>query len=96
MHTGSSCDRFRPVLPPCNSRNARSSSIYGGKRVTIRKNFFHHNDVPAHIGGWDGNDHNVVEDNVFVGSSGNGVAIAMSSDNGSVIRHNTLVQGQCN
>jgi len=69
--------------------------IYGGTHVTIRRNFFHDNDVAAHIGGWDGNDHNVVEDNVFVGGSGNGVAIAMSSDTGSVIRHNTLVQGAC-
>lgn len=70
--------------------------IYGGQRITIRGNFFHDNAVAAHIGGWDGNDHNVVEDNVFVGGPTNGEAIAMSSDVGSVIRHNTLVQGQCN
>jgi hypothetical protein len=70
--------------------------IYGGERITIRGNFFHDNSVAAHIGGWDGNDHNVVEDNVFVGSPTNGEAIAMSSDVGSIIRHNTLVQGQCN
>lgn len=70
--------------------------IYGGARITIRGNFFHDNSVAAHIGGWDGNDHNVVEDNVFVGGPTNGEAIAMSSDVGSVIRHNTLVQGQCN
>ena len=69
--------------------------IYGGQRITIRGNFFHDNTVAANIGGWDGNDHNVVEDNVFVGTTGTGVMIAMASDVGSVIRHNTLVQGQC-
>lgn len=69
--------------------------IYGGRRVTIRRNFFHDNAVAGNIGGWDGNDHNVIEDNVFVGGPNTGEAIAQLSDNGSVIQHNTLVQGQC-
>ncbi len=69
--------------------------IYGGRNITIRGNYFHDNAVASNIAGWDGNDHNIVEDNVIVGSPATGQAISLLSDNGSVIQHNTLVQGSC-
>ena len=68
--------------------------IYGGRDVTIRRNFFHDNDVSAAIMMADGGRDNVVEDNV-VAAGGQTWAISWLADDGSVIRHNTFADGAC-
>jgi hypothetical protein len=68
--------------------------IYGGSRVLIRGNYFHHNFVSAAIMMADGGDHNVVEDNVIAAGKFSW-AMTWYSDNGSIIRHNTFDDGAC-
>jgi hypothetical protein len=68
--------------------------IYGGTDVAIRGNFFHDNQVAAPIMMADGGAGNVVEDNV-VAPGGYTWAIVWYSDDGSVIKHNTFADGEC-
>lgn len=68
--------------------------IYGGTRIAIRGNHFHDNRVSAAIMMPDGGAHNVVENNV-VAPGGYTWALTWYSDNGSIIRHNTLADGSC-
>ena len=68
--------------------------IYGGKRVVIRGNYFHDNEVSAAIMMADGGERNLVEDNV-VAAGGQTWAMTWYSDNGSIIRHNTFADGKC-
>lgn len=68
--------------------------IYGGRRAVIRGNWFHGNAVSAEIMMADGGDHNVVEDNLVTGA-GYTWAMTWYGDDGSVIRHNTFVNGSC-
>ena len=68
--------------------------IYGGKRVVIRGNYFHDNEVSAAIMMANGGTKNLVEDNV-VAAGGQTWAMTWISDDGSVIRHNTFADGAC-
>lgn len=68
--------------------------IYGGKQIVIRGNFIHDNDVSAGIMMADGGEGNVVEDNVISGP-GQTWAMTWNSDDGSIIRHNTFADGEC-
>jgi hypothetical protein len=68
--------------------------IYGGTRIEIRGNYFHDNDVSAAIMMPDGGAHNVVENNV-IAAGGYTWALTWYSDNGSIIRHNTMADGAC-
>lgn len=68
--------------------------ISGGKRVVIRSNFIHDNSVSAGITMADGGSANLVEDNVIAGDDSTW-AMTWFADDGSVIRHNTLVDGAC-
>jgi Right handed beta helix region len=68
--------------------------IYGGTRVAIRGNYFHDLHVSAAIMMATGGRQNIVENNV-IGPGGYTWAITWYSDNGSIIRHNTLVDGTC-
>ena len=68
--------------------------LYGSKNTVIRRNFFYN--FPAGIMAPDGADHEKIIDNVFRGDPGNyPYAIMIWSDRGSVIRHNTLADGNC-
>jgi hypothetical protein len=69
--------------------------IYGGTRVLVRGNRFHDNAVSAQIMMANGGEQNVVEDNVIAGD-GYTWAMTWLGDHGSVIRHNTFVDGACN
>ena len=68
--------------------------IYGGTNVVIRGNFIHDNDVSAGIMMADGGRGNLVEGNVISGTESTW-AMTWYSDDGSVIRHNTFVDGAC-
>jgi parallel beta helix pectate lyase-like protein len=68
--------------------------IFGGTRTVIRGNYFHDLHVSAAIMMADGGAHNIVEDNV-IAPGGYGWALTWYSDDGSVIRHNTFVDGRC-
>lgn len=68
--------------------------LYGSKNTLIRRNFFYN--VPSGIMAPDGADHERILDNVFRGDRGGyPFAIMIWSDRGSVIRHNTLADGDC-
>jgi hypothetical protein len=80
--------------------HADAIQLYGSRRTVIRGNWFH--DLPQGVGiilAADGADHEVIEDNVFQPMRGGGrtrpFAIDLFSDDGSVIRHNTLADGRC-
>lgn len=67
--------------------------LYGSSNTVIRGNFFR--DVgAAQIMSPDGADHEIIEDNVF-GPGGYPFAITLWSDDGSIIRHNTMARGSC-
>ena len=67
--------------------HADSIQLYGSSNTLIRGNYFH--DVADCIMSPDGADHEVIEDNVCV-TDGYPYAFTIESDNGSIIRHNTL------
>lgn len=67
--------------------------LYGSKNTVIRGNFFA--GVAAPIMAPDGADHEVIEDNVMAGDGGSPFRIQLGSDNGSIIRHNTIADGLC-
>jgi hypothetical protein len=69
-----------------------SIQLYGSKNTVIRNNYVH--DVADAIMAPDGADHEVIEDNV-VSPGDNPIAIELGSDDGSIIRHNTLPDGAC-
>ena len=68
--------------------------LYGSSNTLIRGNYFH--DVPDAIMAPDGADHEIIEDNVIAADPGGyPFAITLYSDDGSIIRHNTLPDGAC-
>jgi hypothetical protein len=80
--------------------HADAIQLYGSRRTVIRGNWFH--DLPQGVGNIlaaDGADHELIEDNVFQpmrrGGRTRPFAIDLFSDDGSVIRHNTLADGAC-
>ena len=73
--------------------HADSIQLYGSAETVIRGNYFHH--VAVGIMCADGCDHEVIEDNVFA-VDGSPYAVQLLSDNGSVFRHNTMLDyGTC-
>jgi hypothetical protein len=75
--------------------HADAIQLYGSAQTLIRGNWFR--DLPNGVGvimAADGADHEVIEDNVV----GRGVSrpwLDLYSDDGSIVRHNTLVDGAC-
>jgi hypothetical protein len=75
--------------------HADAIQLYGSAQTLIRGNWFHN--LPNGVGvimAADGADHEVIEDNVV----GRGVSrpwLDLYSDDGSIVRHNTLVDGAC-
>lgn len=68
--------------------------LYGSQNTVIRGNYFYN--VPSAIMSPDGADHELIEDNVVAGDPGGyPYAVTLSSDNGSIIRHNTFADGNC-
>jgi len=68
--------------------------LYGSSETLIKGNHFY--DVPDAIMAPDGADHEIIEDNVFAGDdNGYPFAITLWSDDGSIVRHNTLADGSC-
>jgi hypothetical protein len=73
--------------------HADSIQLYGSAQTVIRGNWFHN--VAVGIMCADGCDHEVIEDNVFA-VNGSPYAVQLLSDQGSVFRHNTLLDyGTC-
>jgi len=67
--------------------------LYGSRNTLIKGNYFH--DIgAAQIMAPDGADHEIIEDNVF-GPGDYPYAITIWSDDGSIIRHNTMAPGAC-
>jgi hypothetical protein len=66
--------------------------LYGSRDTVIRGNWIH--DTSSGIVATDGAQHELIEDNLIDPGS-YPFAIAIDSDNGSVIRHNTLPAGPC-
>jgi hypothetical protein len=80
--------------------HADAIQLYGSGGTVIRGNWFH--DLPQAVGqimAADGADHEVIEDNVFsplpAGGQTRPFAIDLFSDDGSIIRHNTMADGEC-
>ena len=71
--------------------------FYGnGPRTTIRGNWFHHMEsVSAMIMMADGGGPNIVEGNLFGPGGNHFYALTWYSDDRSIIRHNTFVDGDC-
>jgi hypothetical protein len=73
--------------------HADSIQLYGSTHTVIRGNYFH--DVADGIMGADGVKHERIENNVFAGS-GSPFAVTLESDEGSIFRHNTMLDaGRC-
>ena len=71
--------------------HADAIQLYGSADTLIQGNWFH--DVSVGIMAPDGADHERIFDNVIQATSP--YAIQLGSDDGSVIRHNTLPDGRC-
>jgi hypothetical protein len=71
--------------------HADAIQLYGSSETLIQGNWFH--DVSVGIMAPDGADHERILDNVIQATSP--YAIQLGSDEGSVIRHNTLPDGRC-
>jgi hypothetical protein len=77
-----------------NGVHTDAIQLYGSQNTVIRGNYFY--DVPDAIMSPDGADHELIEDNVVAGDPGGyPYAVTLSSDNGSIIRHNTFADGNC-
>jgi hypothetical protein len=75
--------------------HADAIQLYGSSQTLIAGNWFH--DLPNAVGiimAADGADHEVIEDNLF-GPNNRRPYTDLFSDNGSVLRHNTWVDGAC-
>jgi hypothetical protein len=72
--------------------HADAIQLYGSSNTVIRGNYFH--DVADGIMAPDGTDHEVIQDNLII-TDGYPFAITMESDNGSIVQHNTLPDGNC-
>ncbi|MDA0166940.1 right-handed parallel beta-helix repeat-containing protein [Solirubrobacter ginsenosidimutans] len=66
--------------------------LYGSRATRIEGNWIH--DTSSGIMAADGADHEVIENNV-IAPGGYPFAISIRSDNGSIIRNNTLPDGKC-
>jgi hypothetical protein len=66
--------------------------LYGSSNTVIRGNWLH--DVATGIMAPDGMDHEVIEHNV-IDTQGYPFAITLGSDNGSIVRHNTMPDRAC-
>jgi hypothetical protein len=77
------------------ANHADPIQFYGAKRAVIRGNYFHNagGNISAYIMQADGGVGNVIEDNVFGAGRGVTYAITLYSDDGTVIRHNTMQPG---
>jgi len=77
------------------ANHADPIQFYGAKRAVIRGNYFHNagGNISAYIMQADGGVGNVIEDNVFGAGRGVNYAITLYSDDGTVIRHNTMQPG---
>jgi Right handed beta helix region len=71
--------------------------FYGdGPRTTIRGNWFHDMvEVSAMVMMADGGGPNLIEDNLFGPGGGHAYSLTWYSDDSSIIRHNTFVDGRC-
>jgi hypothetical protein len=72
-----------------NIAHTDALQLYGSKNTVIRGNYFHN--VEDGIMAPDGTDHEVIENNVFV-TAGSQYSVTLGSDNGSVVRHNTMLR----
>jgi hypothetical protein len=79
------------------ANHADPIQFYGAKRAVIRGNYFHNSggNISAYIMQADGGVGNVIEDNVFGAGRGVTYAITLYSDDGTIIRHNTMEPGTC-
>lgn len=75
-----------------SSVHADSIQLYGSTHTVIRGNYFH--DVADGIMGADGVSHEVIENNIFAGP-GSPFMVTLESDDGSIFRHNTMIDGHC-
>jgi hypothetical protein len=76
---------------PENIAHTDPIQLYGSKNTLIKGNYIH--DTASGIMAPDGADHEIIEDNVIKSTSPQ--TIQLGSDNGSIIRHNTLPDGPC-
>jgi hypothetical protein len=67
--------------------------LYGQSHTLVDGNYLH--GVATGIMAVDGADHDVIEDNVIV-TEGYPWGIVLGGDDGSIVRHNTLLDGACN
>ena len=72
--------------------HADSIQLFGSKDTLVQGNYFH--DVADGIMAPDNADHERILDNVFA-VNGSPFAITLQSDQSSVVRHNTLLDGTC-
>ena len=89
-------NEFYEISPGSSSGvHADAIQLYGSSHTVIRGNYMHDlPDVPFIMAG-DGADHELIEDNVFAGSSGEYPFITLFSDDSSIVRHNTFSDGDC-
>jgi hypothetical protein len=66
--------------------------LYGQSHTIVRGNYIH--DAASGIMAPDGTDHELIEENV-IRTDGRPSAITIGSDNGSIVRRNTLPGGRC-
>ena len=89
-------NNFHDLTPGSASGvHADAIQLYGSRNTLIRGNWFHH--LGSGVGiimGADGVDHEIIEDNV-VGPAVSRPFLDISSDDSSIIRHNTLADGAC-
>jgi hypothetical protein len=85
---------FHDLVPgTADGVHSDAIQLYGSSNTLIKGNYLH--DIGAQqIMSPDGADHEIIEDNVF-GPGDYPYAITLWSDNGSIIRHNTMVPGSC-
>lgn len=85
---------FHDLVVDYDIAHTDSIQLYGSANTVIRGNFFyrHSTAVMAPDGGY----HELIEDNVVVGSRDTfPYAVSLGSDAGSIIRHNTFADGPC-
>jgi len=83
-------NEFRDIIQPSSGAEAHSDSIqlYGSKNTVIQGNYVHGSTVV--IMAPDGGDHEVIVDNVFVGTPGYRPAIQLGAHQGTRFEHNTV------
>lgn len=84
-------NEFAHLKEGASNAHTDSIQLYGSKNTLIKGNYFH--DVEVGIMAADGADHEVIEDNVIEGAGLSAFKIHLFSDDGSILRHNTVVDG---